>query len=143
MTNHPEKYSGSENNMRKNILAFLATMILLSACAASPTSTPTPSGFEARPTPTLAYQIIGGTKFTSMVLVDPRNNTDRAGFQAIGDYLCIEFEKCKVWFWDNINTADLSYPIDPEKEQFVIAYYDFDWHAWASTLKVYTLGDPR
>ena len=130
--------------MRKNILAFLATMLLLSACAAGPASSaPTPSGYEARSTPTLAYQIIGGTKYTSMVLVDPTSNTDRAGFQKIGDYLCTEFEKCKVWFWDDINTADLSYPIDPDKEQFVIAYYNFDWQLSDSELKVYTLGDPR
>jgi len=129
--------------MRKNILAFLATMFLLSACSTGSILTPTPYTSDALPTPILAYQIIGGTKFTSMVLVDPKNNTDRAGFQEIGDYLCTEHEKCKVWFWDDINTADTSYPIDPDKEQFVIAYYDFDWHDWASTLKVYTLGDPR
>jgi hypothetical protein len=128
--------------MRKNILLILAAMFLLGACTTSPT-TPTPAYFEARPTPTLAYQIIGETKYTSMVLVDPKSNTDRDGLQEIGDYLCVEFEKCKVWFWDNINTADSSYPIDSDKEQFVIAYYSFNWQDWKGTLKVYTLGDPR
>ena len=118
-------------------------MILLSACGISPATTSTPYILDARPTPTLAYQIIGSTKYTAMVLVDPASNTDRAGLQGIGDYLCAEHEKCKVWFWDDINTADATYPVDPDKEQFVIAYYNFSWQEWDSTLKVYTLGDPR
>lgn len=129
--------------MKMNILAFLVTMILLSACSTNQTPTASSNDLDEPPTPTVPYQIIGGTKYTSMVLVDPKSNTDRAGFQEIGDYLCTEQEKCKVWFWDNINTADSSYPIDPDKEQFLIAYYNFDFHNWASELKVYTLGDPR
>ena len=119
--------------MKKNILAFLAIMILLSACA-SPISTP--YVIEARPTPTVAYQIIGETKYTCMVLVDPASNTDRAGLLAIGDYLCMELQKCKVWFWDDINQADASYPIDPDKEQTLIAFYNFDYQAWKGVLKV-------
>jgi hypothetical protein len=127
--------------MKKNILAFLGVMLLLSACAGP---TPAPSyTIDQRPTPTVAYQIIGETKYTCMVVVDPASNTDRAGLQEIGDYLCQEFEKCKVWFWDDVNKADASYPVDPDKELTLIAYYNFDWHVWASELKVYTLGDAR
>lgn len=130
--------------MKKTIPVLLAVLFLLSACTTSQiTSTPTPDYLAPRPTPTLAYQIIGETKYTSMVLVDPKSNTDREGLQKIGDYLCTEFEKCKIWFWDDINTADTSYPVDADKEQFVIAYYSFNWQEWKSTLKVYTLGDPR
>jgi len=143
ITNHPKQILKIGNDMRKNILAFLAAMFLLSACGTGLLSTPTPYTSDARPTPKVAYQIIGSTKYTAMVLVDPNNNTDREGFQEIGDYLCTEHEKCKVWFWDDINTADTSYPIDPDKEQFLIAYYNFDWHVYESELKVYTLGDPR
>ena len=126
--------------MRKNILAFLVTMVLLSACA-SPTSTP--YVIEARPTPTVDYQIIGETKYTCMILVDPKSNTDRAGLLAIGDYLCLESQKCKIWFWDDINKADAIYPVDPEKEEGLIAYYNFDFQAAQGVLEVYTLGDPR
>lgn len=126
--------------MRKNILAFLAIMILLSACA-GPISTP--YVIEARPTPTVAYQIIGETKYTCMVLVNPKSNTDRAGLLAIGDYLCLELQKCKVWFWDDINKADDSLPIDPDKEQTLIAFYNFDYQAARGELELYTLGDPR
>ena len=126
--------------MKKSLFVFLTAMILLSACGSPAT---TPVALEPRATPTVAYQIVGSTKYTCMVVVDPKSSTDREGLLRLGDYLCFEQQKCKVWFWDDINTADLSYPIDPEKEQFVIAYYDFDWHNWASTLKVYTLGDPR
>lgn len=116
-------------------------MLLLSACATSPY--PTPYIIEARPTPAVAYQIVGETKYTCMVVVDPGSNTDRAGLLAIGDYLCMELQKCKVWFWDDINKADASYPIDPDKEQTLIAFYNFDYQAWKGELELYTLGDPR
>jgi hypothetical protein len=132
-----------KKDMKKNIFTFLATMLLLSACGNAPAPIPTPSGLEERPTPTVAYQIIGSTKYTAMVVVDPASNTDRAGLLEIGDYLCAEHEKCKVWFWDDINKADATYPIDPENEQYLIAYYKFDWQVYASEIKVYTLGDPR
>ena len=130
--------------MKKNILTFLITMALLSACASpTPPPTSTPNALEARPTPVVDYQIIGSTKYTCMVVVDPKSNTDRAGLLEIGDYLCTEHEKCKVWFWDDINKADSTYPIDPDKEQSLIAYYNFDFRVWESELKVYTLGDER
>jgi hypothetical protein len=132
--------------MRKNILALLVTMLLLSACASpTPTTTitPTQSGLEPRPTPKVAYQIVGSTKYTAMVVVDPGSNTDRAGLLRLGDYLCAELEKCKIWFWDDISKADTSYPVDPDKEQSLIAFYSFDFSAVEGVLKVYTLGDAR
>jgi hypothetical protein len=132
--------------MKKNILAFLATMILLSACA-SPTATAipteTPTGLEPRPTPTVAYQIVGSTKYTAMVVIDPKSSTDREGLLRLGNYLCAQQQICKVWFWDDINKADTSYPVDPDKEQTLIAFYSFDYSAWEGELKVYTLGDAR
>ena len=127
--------------MKKNILAFLVTMVLLSACGRSPT--PTQYALEPRPTPDVNYQIVGSTKNTCMVVVDPKDNKDRAGLQEIGDYLCMESQKCKVWFWDDINKADTSFPVDPDKEQALIAFYNFNYSAWAGELKVYTLGDER
>lgn len=127
--------------MKKNILAFLGTMFLLSACAGN--LTPTQYILEPLPTPTVAYQIIGSTKNTYMVVVDPASNTDRAGLLRLGDYLCPGFGTCMVWFWDDVNKADSSYPVDPDKEQALIAYYNFDFQAAKGELKVYTLGDPR
>jgi hypothetical protein len=126
--------------MRKNMLVFLAIMILLSACAST---TETPTGLEPRPTPTVAYQIVGSTQNTFMVVVDPKSNKDRKGLQELGDYLCSGFGNCWVWFWDDINKADTSYPVDPDKEQTLIASYHFNPVDWSSELKVYTLGDER
>lgn len=114
--------------------------VLLSACS-SPTSTP--YFLEARPTPKVDYQIVGSTKYTAMVVVDPKSNTDRAGLLQIGNYLCSEFDKCKVWFWDDIKKADTSYPIDPDKEETLIAAYAFNYSDWNGELKVFTLGDAR
>jgi len=68
---------------------------------------------------------------------------DRKRNETIGDYLCMELQKCKVWFWDDINKADTNYPIDSNKEQTLIAFYNFDYQAWKGELEVYTLGDPR
>lgn len=130
--------------MRKNIFTFLVIMVLLSACAPDPASSiPTPTVYAGFPTPTIAYQIIGSTKYTAMVVVDPASNTDRKGLLLIGNYLCNEHDKCKVWFWDDINKADSTYPIDPEKEPFIIAYYNVFFNDWDAKIKVYTLGDPR
>jgi len=126
--------------MNKTIPAFLASMLLLSACG-SPTSTPVV--LEARPTPSIDYQVVGSTKNTYMVVVDPQNNADRKGLQQIGDTLCTGFGRCQVWFWDDINKADTSYPLDADKEQTLIATYVFDFAEFKSTLKVFTLGDER
>jgi hypothetical protein len=130
--------------MRNFLLVLLASTILLSACGASPTASgPTPYVLEPLPTPRVAYQVIGFTKNTAMVVVDPASNTDRKGLQQIGDYLCSTQQQCIVWFWDDINKADSVFPVDPEKRQYTIAYYKFDWVSAGSILKVYTLGDPR
>lgn len=129
--------------MKKNILAFLVIMVLLSACGSKSSPTPTSPAFEPAPTPSVAYQTVGGTKYTSMVVVDPKDNKNREGLLEIGNYLCMESQKCKVWFWDDINKADTSYPIDQDKAQTMIAFYSFDYSAWAGDLKVYTLGDTR
>jgi hypothetical protein len=126
--------------MRKTILVFLATMILLSACASA---TETPTGLEPRPTPTVAYQIVGSTKYTAMVVVDPKSSTDREGLLRLGNYLCAQEEKCKVWFWDDINKADTSYPVDPDKQETLIAFYSFNYANAEGEIKVYTLGDAR
>jgi hypothetical protein len=126
--------------MKKYLFACLATMLLLGACA-SPTTTPV--ALEPRATPTVAYQIVGSTKYTCMVVVDPKSSTDREGLRRLGDYLCFEQQKCKVWFWDDINKADTSYPIDPDKEQTLIAFYSFNYSDWAGEVEVYTLGDER
>ena len=126
--------------MKKNMLVFLATVILLSACA-SPTATSTAP--ELRATPTVAYQIVGSTKNTFMVVVDPKSSTDRKGLQELGDYLCSGYGNCLVWFWDDIKKADTSYPLDSDKEQTMIASYHFNPMDWSSELKVYTLGDQR
>jgi hypothetical protein len=129
--------------MKKNILAFLVIMVLLGACGGNSSPTPLPTAFEGRPTPSVAYQIVGSTKYTCMVVVDPKDNKDREGLLEIGDYLCMESQICRVWFWDDINKADTSFPIDPENEQTMIAFYKFDYSAWKGDLKVYTLGDAR
>ena len=44
--------------MKKNILAFLVIMVLLSACGGKSSPTPLPTAFEGRPTPSVAYQIV-------------------------------------------------------------------------------------
>ena len=127
--------------MKKSLFAFLASMILLGACASPEKATP--FVLEPRPTPTVAYQIVGSTKNTFMVVVDPKSNTDREGLQSLGEYLCSEMGNCWVWFWDDINKADTSFPVDPDKEQTLIAFYSFSFTEWAGELKVYTLGDER
>ena len=143
ITNFQINKHGTGKEMKKNILAFLVIMVLLSACGGKSSPTPTSSAFEPRPTPSVAYQIVGSTKYTCMVVVDPKDNKDREGLLKIGDYLCMESQKCMVWFWDDINKADTSFPIDADKEQTMIAFYSFDYSAWAGDLKVYTLGDTR
>lgn len=126
--------------MKKSLFVFLAAIILLSACA-SPTATPTAT--ESLEPEMIAYQIVGSTKNTFMVVVDPESNTDREGLQRLGDYLCRELANCWVYFWDDINKADTSYPVDPDKKQTLIASYSFKFVESEGVLKVYTLGDER
>ena len=126
--------------MRKNILAFLASMVLLGACS-SPKSTPI--ALEPRATPTIGYQVVESTKNTFLVVVNPADNKNRQGLQQIGDYLCQGFGRCMVWYWDDVSKADTSYPVDPDKEEALIATYVFDFLEFKSTLKVFTLGDER
>jgi hypothetical protein len=126
--------------MKKVVLLCLATGLIITACS-GPSATP--YALEPRATPHVAYQIVGSTKNTAMVVVDPGSNTDRVGLLELGDYLCAELGKCMVWFWDDINKADTSYPVDPDKEQTLIAFYSFDFNAQKGVLKVYTLGDAR
>jgi hypothetical protein len=126
--------------MKKSLFVFLAAMILLSGCA-SPGATSVV--IEPRATPTVAYQVVGSTMKTFMVVVDPKSRTDREGLLKLAEYLCSEVPDCWVWFWDDINKADTSYPVDPDKEETSIAYYTFSWAEWSGELKVYTLGDER
>jgi hypothetical protein len=125
--------------MKKYLLTILVTMVLITACS-SPTSTP--YTIEPLPTLTIDYQVVGSTKNTFMVIVDPKSNTDRSGLLAIGERLCQTVARCKVWFWDDINKADTSYPVDPDKEATLIASYTSDrYTTYTSELKVFTLGD--
>jgi hypothetical protein len=125
--------------MRKNLLVFLVTIVLLSACA-GPTPYPT---LEPQPTLAIEYQVVGSTKNTYMVVVNPVDNAKRDRLEEIGVRLCQSTIKCKVWFWDDINKADTSYPVDPDKEQTLIAEYTSDLYTQSSELKVFTLGDAR
>ena len=126
--------------MKKSLFVFLAAIIFLSACASPGAPLIV---IEPRATPTVAYQVVGSTKNTFMVVVDPKSNTDREGLQNLGDYLCSELANCWVYFWDDINKADTSYPVDPDKEQTLIASYSFKFVESEGVLKVYTLGDER
>jgi hypothetical protein len=127
--------------MKKYLLLCLAVLFLITACSSADASPSTPTPEYGVPRPTIDYQVVGGTNNSYMVVVDPQDNTDRAGLQAIGDYLCSQHIKCMIWFWDDINQADTTYPVDPDKEQAVIAAYTFDLYQGESKLVVYTLGD--
>ena len=99
----------------KSFIAFLVTLFLLAGCSnQAPTPYPT-----IEPTPTLStgYQVVGSTKNTYMVVVDPMDNMNREGLQSIGKRLCQSTIRCKVWFWDDISKADTAYPVDPDKEE--------------------------
>ena len=126
--------------MKKSLFVFLAAMILLSACGSPAT---TPNALEPLATPTVSYQVVGSTMKTFMVVVDPTSNKDREGLLKVAKYLCNDLPDCWVWFWDDINKADTSYPVDPDKEETLIAFYRFSFAEWAGELKVYTLGDER
>ena len=126
--------------MKKHLLTILVTLVMISACSTKPISTP--YTLEPLPTLTIDYQIVGSTKNTYMVVVNPKSNTDRAGLLAIGERLCMTSARCKVWFWDDINKADTSYPVAPDKEAALIAFYTSDrYTTYTSELKVFTLGD--
>jgi hypothetical protein len=125
--------------MKKVVLFCLVTGLLITACS-SPTSTP--YALEPLPTPRVNYQIVGNTKNTYLVVVDPASSTDRKGLQEISSYLCTNFGlRCLIWFWNDINKADTQYPVDPLNEQAAIAFYSTDPATYSGTLLVYTLGD--
>jgi hypothetical protein len=126
--------------MKKNMLLCLAGIFLISAC--SSTSTPAPEDTPpAAPTPSIGYQVVGNTMNTFMVVVDPKRSTDREGLLELSKYLCTEHPNCRIWYWDDINKADTSYPIDPSYEQSLIAVFTFDEWNNKQDLVVYTLGD--
>jgi hypothetical protein len=125
--------------MKKVVLLCLVTGLMITACS-SPT--PTPYALPPLPTPSIDYQVVGSTKNTFMVVVDPQSSTDRAGLQEVCDYLCTNpGVVCKIWFWDDINKADTNYPVDPANEKSAIAFYSTDPVAYQGTLLVYALGD--
>ena len=126
--------------MKRLVPAILVIMFLLSACGGS---VATPYSLPPLATPAVGYQIVGSTKYTAMVVVDPQSNADRERLLYLGDYLCKEMQKCKVWFWDDIAKADTAYPVDADKQADLIAYYSFNYADWKGDLEVYTLGDPR
>jgi hypothetical protein len=134
--------TSEEVNMNKVLLSCLTTVLLITACSSTPEPTATATAELAVPTPPIAYQIGGRTKNTFRVVVDPENNTDRAGLQKISSHLCDQiFSLCIIWFWDDINKAATTYPIEPEYEQTAIAMYSFDPWTYEGGLLVYTLGD--
>lgn len=124
----------------KKITPYLLTLFLLCACS-GPVATP--YQLPPLPTPKVAYQIIGNTKYTCMVVVDPESRADRKGLQELGDYLCKDQGYCMIWFWDDIRKADASYPVDEDKQADLVAYYKFSFNDQKGLLEVYTLGDPR
>lgn len=126
--------------MKKLLPACLMILFLLSACGEA---VATPYELAPHPTPVVGYQIVGSTKYTAMVVVNPQDNANREGLLYVGDYLCRTEQKCKVWFWDDIAKADTAYPVDADKQGDLIAYYNFSWSEAAGVIDVYTLGDPR
>jgi hypothetical protein len=131
------------NGLRKmnKISAFLATVLLVSACS---NQAPTPYvEIEALPTLSIGYQVVESTKSSFMVVVNPEDNTNREGLLSIGVRLCEGAIKCKVWFWDDITKADTSFPLDPDKEATMIAVYTSDLYTSTDDLRVFTLGDAR
>ncbi len=78
------------------------------------------------PTLTIDYQVVGSTKNSFMVVVNPKDNANREG---VTHHRCSSVRgtiKCKVWFWDDITKADTSFPLDPDKEATMIAVYTSD-----------------
>jgi hypothetical protein len=126
--------------MKKKILLCLAVLFLVTACSSA--STPTPEATPLPyPTPSIKYQVVGKTMSTYMVVVDPKSSTDREGLQELSDYLCVDRWVCLIWYWDDVNKADTSYPVDPANEQTLIAKYSFDAVKNERGLVVYALGD--
>jgi hypothetical protein len=126
--------------MKKVSLLCITTVLMITACS-SPTPSASPT-LPPIPTPSIDYQIVGSTLHVYLVVVDPKSNTDRKGLQGISEYLCsINYGKCAIWFWDDINKAGTSYPIDSDKKQAAIATYSYDPFMSDRKLVVYTLGD--
>jgi hypothetical protein len=126
--------------MKKMMLFCLVILFMVSACA--PKATPTPEAtFPTQPTPSVPYQVVGKTLSTYMVVVDPQTATNREALQKLSDYLCIDHWVCIIWYWDDIQKADTSYPIDPANEQTCVAKYMADATTNEKGLVVYALGD--
>lgn len=123
--------------MNRKLLLGLVVIFLISACSSSPEYTvSSPQALS------IDYQVVGSTKNTFMVVVDPKNNKDREGLLKVSKRLCEEVARCKVWFWDDMTKADTSYPVDPDKEQTLIAVFTSDrYTTYVSELRVFTLGD--
>lgn len=119
--------------MMKKIPTILAILAILSACTGQqPDATP----FPLPPTPRVGYQVVGSTKSSFMLVVDPTSITDRAGLLELSEYLCREHIKCQIWFWDDANLADTTYPIGPDKEATAIARYTWDMYTYQGDLVI-------
>ena len=126
--------------MKRILLLCIATVLMIPACSSTGSNQPT--SVPPLATPSFSYQVVGSTKNTFMVVVDPKTSTDRAALQEIGDYLCTDiWPLCKIWFWDDINKADTSYPVDPANEKTLVALYSYNPNFNEKTLVVYALGD--
>jgi len=127
--------------VKRHIPALLVFMLLLSACGSG--GAPTPYELEPLPTPGISFQVVGSTKYNAMVVVDSAASKDREGLLEVGNYLCKTEQKCKVWFWDDIQKADTSFPVDEDQLADVVAFYSFSFSEAEGVIEVYTLGDPR
>jgi hypothetical protein len=138
MTDHPKKRSAGREMTKKMNLCLALLCFLVAACTSTPTpeNTPPPS-----PTPRVEYQIVGRTKNIYMVVVDPKSSTDREGLQELSDQLCIDHANCKIWYWDDIQKADTTYPVDPANEKTVIAVFTLDVVKGRRDLVIFALGD--
>jgi hypothetical protein len=130
--------------IKKIMLSCLALVFLTTACLnmGNPQPTPTLEGLPPPlPTPSVDYQVVGSTKSSFLVVVDPESSTDRQGIQTLSDYLCADLYICMIWFWDDINKASTTYPVDASHQQTCIAFFKREMGTAQSKLLVYTLGD--